>query len=135
MQIKNKNLYKSKKLYADTFEASIGEYFLLTKQNYGQVRKFIFSAFKSLYIELDLIFDPISQLNEAGQRIFNNLPIYTLVKKSGPDHDPEFKVRVTIVVGKKTYKRTADGKSKQIAKEKAAKNLYQFLKGKGLIKD
>lgn len=133
MQVKNKKLYQSKKLYADVFEASIGEYFLTTKQNYAQVRKFIFAAFTYLNIELELIFDPISQLNEAGQQKLNNLPVYTLVKRSGPDHEPEFKMMVSVLVKGKKYKRTAVGKSKQDAKEKAAKKLYKFLKSKNYI--
>ena len=55
------------------------------------------------------------------------IPVYSVEEKSGPDHDPEFKVIVSI--NTQNYA-SGLGSSTQKAQENAAKNLLKKLESK-----
>ena len=60
-------------------------------------------------------------------KYFKIMPVYSVEEKSGPDHEPEFKVSVSI--NSQNY---ADGvgSSTQKAEENAAKNLLKKMEFK-----
>lgn len=65
-----------------------------------------------------------SRLQEASQSRFQCVPVYRLVKASGPDHDPQFSVEVRIrnrVAGR------AVGRSKKLAETEAARLALEAL--------
>lgn len=65
-----------------------------------------------------------SRLQEACQARFQCVPAYRLVKASGPDHDPQFSVEVTV---KNRVAGRAVGKSKKIAETEAARLALESL--------
>lgn len=69
--------------------------------------------------------DPKTALQEWAQGRGRPLPIYTTVSRSGPDHDPEFQVSVT-VEGEEPA--TGLGSSKRAAAKAAAAALLTRLK-------
>ena len=61
------------------------------------------------------------------ERVLSNssdLPIYTLIKKNGPDHNPEFLVKVEVYNDKKAF---GKGNSLKEAEKNAASNLLILL--------
>ena len=72
-------------------------------------------------------FDPKSRLQEWSLKNKKKLPEYKLVEKTGPDHQPKFKVKV--LVDDLTYS-TANGNSKQNAEINAAEKLLKKISEK-----
>ena len=70
---------------------------------------------------------PKSLLQEFSLRHYKKIPIYTVEEKTGPDHDPQFKVNVSI--NSKNYA-FGEGSSTQKAQEEAAKNLLKIMESK-----
>ena len=70
---------------------------------------------------------PKTLLQEHSLKYFKNIPVYKIEEKSGPDHEPKFKVTVSI-----DFKNYANGvgSSTQKAQENAAKNLLKKLESK-----
>ncbi len=64
-----------------------------------------------------------SRLQELVQTTHQPVPIYTVVKEEGPDHDKTFVVEIS-VCGIMT---TGEGKSKKAAEQEAAKKALQML--------
>ena len=58
-----------------------------------------------------------SSLQERVQSIYHEVPRYQVVDESGPDHDKQFKVRMTVagIVAE------GDGKSKKLGEQEAAR--------------
>ena len=71
------------------------------------------------------IIDSKTKLQEYSLKKYKKLPIYTLLKTSGPHHKPIFKVTATTPNSKKV---TATGSSKKEAQQNAAKKLLDDLK-------
>lgn len=65
-----------------------------------------------------------SRLQEACQAKFQCIPVYKLVKATGPDHDPEFSVEVRV---KNRVAGRATGKSKKTAETEAARMALEAL--------
>ncbi len=61
--------------------------------------------------------DAKTALQEWAQKLKLSLPIYSVIKTTGPAHAPEFTIEVTIIGKEKTI---AIGQSKRIAEQKAA---------------
>ena len=70
---------------------------------------------------------PKTLLQEYSLKYFRMIPVYTVEEKSGPDHEPRFKVTVSI---NSKYYSNGVGASTQKAQEIAAKNLLKKLESK-----
>ncbi len=110
---------------ADTFEALIGAIFL--DQGLTATRDFIL---RKLHSQLEQIkTEGIGQnykalLQEFTQAKYKLLPTYRIVEVSGPDHDKDFTVEVTLgdrILG------TGSGKSKRSAEMEAARSAWEKL--------
>ena len=70
---------------------------------------------------------PKTLLQEYSLKYFKMIPVYSVEKKSGPDHEPEFEVIVSI--NSQNYANGV-GSSTQKAQENAANNLLKKLEFK-----
>jgi len=70
---------------------------------------------------------PKSLLQEYSLRYFKKIPVYNVEEKTGPDHDPQFKVNVSINSHNYAF---GEGSSTQKAQEEAAKNLLKIMESK-----
>ena len=68
--------------------------------------------------------DAKSAIQEWAHRHKKKTPLYEMLKRSGPDHNPMFLVRVSI---DKKWQATAEGSSLKQAEKQAAKNLLKEL--------
>lgn len=112
-------------LLADTLEAVIGALYL--DQGFDTAEAFLA---EHLFITVDAILkdrlykDPKSELQEQVQALGKETPTYAVMSESGPDHNKEFTVSVSVngeVIAQGT------GKSKQQAQQAAAQEaLKQF---------
>ena len=68
--------------------------------------------------------DPKTKLQEYSLKKYKKLPIYKMFKKTGPNHNPFFKVQVQISNSKKYF---GYGKSKKLAQKSAASKLIKNL--------
>lgn len=114
-----------KAILADCMEAIIGAYYLDT--SYKEVSKFVL---RHLEPEIKKVLenrhkkDYKTLLQEYVQKKFHIYPKYSLVKKSGPDHDKTFWIEVTVnneVFG------PGKGKNKKEAEQNAASEAYKSL--------
>ncbi len=112
-------------ILADSFEAFLGALYL--DQGYEACDAVLSQV---LFPKVDAVLaaqtykDNKSLLQEIAQSRYKATPLYELVSESGPDHDKQFVMRVTIA--DKPYA-TGEGKSKQAAQESAAKNTLEML--------
>lgn len=67
-----------------------------------------------------------SRLQEIVQTRQGEIPVYTVVRETGPDHDKTFTVQLT-VYGMITE---GTGKSKKLAEQEAARKAYEMLEEK-----
>ena len=68
--------------------------------------------------------DPKSAVQEWAHRHKKTAPLYELLNRSGPDHNPVFSVRVSL---DRTLHETAEGSSLKQAEKTAAQNLLKKL--------
>ncbi|MBN2659113.1 MAG: ribonuclease III [Spirochaetales bacterium] len=114
-----------KAIIADCMEAIIGAYYLDT--GYREVSKFVL---RFLVPEINKVLenkhkkDYKTMLQEYVQKKYHIYPKYTLVKKSGPDHDRTFWMEVSI--DGKTFG-PGEGKNKKEAEQQAAEEAYAYL--------
>ena len=112
------------KILSDCLEALIGAIFLDSGLNISE--KFILKYWNEYIIKSELtLIDPKTKLQEYSLKTFKKLPLYKMQKKSGPQHNPIFKVEVRIQDSKIF---TASGSSKKNAEQNAAKKLISELK-------
>ena len=112
------------KIVSDGLEALLGAIFL--DQGMSIAEKFILKSWgEFLENSVVLLIDSKTQLQEYSLKKFKTLPVYTIQKQSGPQHNPVFKVEVKIENSKKYY---ASGTSKKDAQQNAAKKLLTDLK-------
>jgi len=114
-----------KAILADCMEAIIGAYYLDT--GYKEVSKFVL---KLLVPEINKVLenrhkkDYKTMLQEFVQKKFHIYPKYTLVKKSGPDHDKTFWIEVSV---KDKNFGPGQGKNKKEAEQNAASEAYHYF--------
>ena len=119
-----KNEQKNEKISGDCLEALIGAIFL--DSSLKNAEKFILIYWQSSLKKSDFtIIDSKTKLQEYSLKKYKKLPIYTLLKTSGPHHKPIFKVTVKTPASSKV---TATGSSKKEAQQNAAKKLIEDLK-------
>jgi|TARA_B110001450_G_scaffold226128_1_gene224727 ribonuclease-3 len=126
--VRNKKKQKSKienKIVSDCCEALIGALFL--DQGLDITERFILKMWKDhLKASIVTYVDAKTKLQEYSLKKYKSLPIYKLLKNTGPRHKPVFEVGVRI---ENTKFIVAKGYSKKDAEQKAAS---LFLKSIGL---
>ncbi|PCI63992.1 MAG: ribonuclease III [Kordiimonadales bacterium] len=111
---------------SDVCESVIGAIYL--DAGFEAVNKFIRQHWIPLAAGavLDAVRDSKTLLQEWCQARALPLPIYTVTDRTGPDHDPIFKIKVT-VEGKGAA--SAKGSAKRLAEQASAQMLYKKLSG------
>ena len=110
---------------ADTFEALIGAIFL--DQGLIATKSFVLDNLKNHLKQIKTSGKNPNYkalLQEFTQAEYKKLPTYYLVDSSGPDHDKNFTVKVTLedeILG------TGSGKSKRAAEMEAARSAWEKL--------
>ena len=126
--IKTGNSFKSikssdEKILSDCCEALIGAIYL--DQGLAVSEKFILRNWKNFIKKSNITqIDPKTKLQEYSLKKYKKLPIYKMFKKTGPNHNPFFKVQVQISNSKKYF---GYGKSKKLAQKSAASKLIKNL--------
>ena len=111
------------KILADSCEALIGAIYL--DGGIELAKKFILNNWileikKTYKTELD----SKTKLQEYSLKIFKKLPVYKVLKSSGPKHLPSYKVSVKIT---NSNPNIGYGKSIKLAQQNAAKNLINEI--------
>ena len=117
---------------ADLFEAFTGALYL--EKGFERVRTFLLEQINShfpdprkLLVELN----PKGKLQEFSQQYWNDVPKYTVLRHSGPQHLPVYEVELNL----RRYTAIGRGRSRKQAEFNAAASLFQFLRRQGVIKD
>ena len=119
---KNKVTRKDKKILSDCCEAVIGAIYI--DRGHDFTKNFILRIWKKNIDKSDItILDPKTKLQEYSLKSYKKLPLYRVVKSSGPRHRPIYKISVSITGSKQFF---GIGGSKQQAEQNAAD---QLLKG------
>ena len=112
-------------ILADTFEALIAAVYL--DGGFDAAFRIITSGFLDRIHQNSAVMknhDYKSQLQELVQTTQKNLPVYTVIREEGPDHDKIF--QIGLKVGDLFAEGT--GKSKKIAEQAAAEKALELLK-------
>jgi len=112
-------------ILADTFEALLAAIYL--DGGFETAFRFVQSEFSQLIqskVTSMVDQDYKSQLQELIQITQTEMPDYRVISESGPDHDKTFKVRLKL----KEILTEAEGKSKKIAEQEAARKALEILK-------
>jgi ribonuclease-3 len=114
-----------KALLADAVEALIGAVFL--DKGYNAARVFVTRMVEPVIEEaiLGKSKDYKTVIQEYAQKYFKELPLYSLDRAEGPEHERIFWVSCRL--GRKSYGPFA-GKTKKEAEQMAAENVYSTLK-------
>ena len=84
---------KKKSILSDSCEALLGAIYL--DSSFAQVRKVILTLWKTKFDNIaEDIIDAKSMLQEWTLKKYKTLPKYKTISKTGPDHNPEFKIQV-----------------------------------------
>ena len=121
----HKNLVRSEdKIMCDCLESIIGA--IYSDSGLKSSEKFVLFFWK-LYLDNSnlTIVDAKTQLQEYSLKKYKKLPDYNFYKKTGPQHNPIFKIDVQIPNSKKFF---GVGASKKKAQQKAAEELLRSLK-------
>lgn len=117
----------SENILCDAFEAVVGAIFL--DQGMDYTRQFVVERLEkrlNRVLKTQLDRDARSVLQEWSQARYNLTPRYTIVDASGPDHDKQFTIEVTI--GSRVAGRGI-GRSKQSASQAAARDALARIEG------
>jgi ribonuclease III len=110
----------------NALEALIGAMYL--DSNFSKVKEIILSLWENYLVKgMELAEKDVkSKLQEVVQKKYKNIPIYSVIEKTGLDHSPLFKVSVSIV----GYGSSAvgEGRSKKEAEVAAATNMLNMIK-------
>jgi len=112
------------KILSDMCESLIGALYI--EKGYFYTEKIILKLWrKEINKSSVTIIDPKSKLQEFSLKKYNKLPIYKQLSQKGPNHNPIFKVSVSIKNAKKFF---GEGNSIKIAQQNAAKKLLSSIK-------
>jgi ribonuclease-3 len=120
-------------LLANAFEAMLGAVYL--DRGFEKARTVILSLLEGS-LALTSVgdnqgFDPKSRLQELTQRVFGTPPVYSLLSTSGPEHEKEFLIEVSI---KERCLGQGRGRSKKSAERSAAREAIDCLESsEGLL--
>lgn len=117
--IDTNQIYNSDKILEDVFEALIGAIYLDQGINfvYNYIKSFVETDL--INIDLDVLTDYKTKLQEEMQAEYRNSVHYNVVNISGPAHNRHFVVNVLF---NDLVLASGEGKSKKEAEENAAKN-------------
>ncbi len=116
---------QKKAILADAFEAVLGAFYI--DSGLKEVERLVISLLKD---EIENVYlnkhakDYKSLLQEYYQKKSKSVPVYSMVKKDGPDHNQTFWVSVSL--GATTYGPT-HGKTKKDAEQAAAKFAWNAI--------
>jgi len=113
-------------ILANGFEAVMGAIYL--ESGLSKVKEIVLRLLHIAYpkIDLDSVFkDYKTTLQEITQAKYGVIPKYTVIKATGPDHNKEFTVEISIDDKVIDY---AVGKSKKEAQQNAAKKALDKIK-------
>ena len=120
---KGDNLYNNKSILSDVVESLIGAIYI--DSNINECRDFIEKKILNMVSKSS---PPLrhskSLLQELCLKKYKELPKYSMINKSGPDHNPVFTVSVSI---NEDNVKLGKGSSLRIAEEIAASKLLGFL--------
>ena len=123
---KGDSLEKKESIMSDLIESIIAAIYI--DSDLENARLFIKNnIINNLKIKNEIDKHPKTLLQEHSLKYFKNIPVYKIEEKSGPDHEPKFKVTVSI-----DFKNYANGvgSSTQKAEENAAKNFLKKMESK-----
>ncbi len=123
---KGDRLEKKVSIMSDLIESIIAAIYIDSNLENAKhfIEKKIFNNLKSQKV-IDK--HPKTLLQEYSLKYFKMIPVYSVEEKSGPDHDPKFKVNVSINSQNYAF---GEGSSTQKAQEEAAKNLLKIMETK-----
>ena len=121
--IDGEKILSNNSILSDVLESIIGAIFL--DGGINKVKKFILSNFEINFEKPNLNSKSLLQQKLLAQG--KDLPVYLIEKQLGPDHDPNFGVRVMI---SEDIGASGSGKSLKLAEQKAANNLLKKLYSK-----
>lgn len=104
-------------ILSDAFEAVIAAVYL--DGGFDEAFRVVEAHFADPVVASDSparMHDSKSRLQEYAQMIFKQMPVYTVVHESGPDHDKTFRVELTVG----SIRTDGEGKSKKAAEQDAA---------------
>ncbi len=117
------NQAAKKNIVSNACEALIGAIFL--EQGYEVTKELILKLWKSHLLQSNVtIVDSKTKLQEYSLKNYKKLPIYKIEKKTGPGHQPIFKISVKLEKSKKYF---GIGLSKQEAEQNAANVMLKNL--------
>ncbi len=119
---------KKASILSDAFEAIMGAIYI--ESGIERLKPMILRLLDENYkeINLDELFsDYKTALQEVTQSKFGSIPVYKLESAIGPDHEKVFSL--SLWINDKHYA-TANGKSKKLAQQAAAKIVLSKLEGK-----
>jgi ribonuclease-3 len=120
---KGDNLYNNKSILSDVVESLIGAIYI--DSNINECRDFIEKKILNMVSKsLPPLRHSKSLLQELCLKKYKDLPKYSMINKSGPDHNPVFTVSVSI---NEDNVKLGEGSSLRIAEEIAASKLLEFL--------
>lgn len=114
---------------ADAFEALLGALYL--DQGYSACLNFFNEQFSKNKDLMKKHRDYKSELQEFYQKNKLGLPIYKVIKTSGPDHQKSFTLQLTLTYNKKQFQVQSEAKSKKEAEQFLAKKMLHELKQEG----
>lgn len=115
---------KNTNILADTFEALVACIFIDIGFDaaYEFVKEWLFKDRLDEIVSKNLYLSPKSRLQEVMQAQYKMLPEYRIIEETGPEHQKEFTVAVSL---NGTILATATGNSKKSAEEAAAKKALE----------
>ena len=123
---KGDRLEKKDSIMSDLIESIIAAIYV--DSNLDNAKHFIEKKiFNNLKIQKIIDKHPKTLLQEYSLKHFKKIPVYSVEEKSGPDHDPKFKVNVSINSQNYAF---GEGSSTQKAQEAAAKNLLKIMESR-----
>lgn len=112
-------------ILSNAFEALMGAIYLESELTF--LKDIVLKLLEQNYAKIDLrslFTDYKTALQELTQAIFGEIPTYTLVSESGPDHQKSFEIALS--VNGVEYAR-AKGSSKKDAQQKSAQIAYEKI--------
>ena len=112
-------------ILANAFEALLGACFL--DKGLSATKDMFFNLFNQISIDYSESIDYKSQLQELCQKNKDDLPLYTIVKQSGPEHQKEFFVKVKVSFKDNIIFAQGSAYTKKNAEQYAAKQVLTII--------
>ena len=122
------------KLLEDAFEAVIGAIFL--DGGYAAVQRVLLPWMSTADRDQPPQLSPKTRLQEAAQSGWKQLPVYEIVGREGPPHEPVFHAEVSLMLGKDAEPEVLGrgrGGSIKVAEALAAEQAMDHLVKAGLV--